>query len=84
MDVLKLPMSHEGNQYLLVIQDYLTKFLWVMLMQDEKSETVVKITFFSLFFCILGIPQTILSGRGLCFISNVMQEVSRICKVKEI
>ena len=44
MDVMgPLPMTHRGNKYILVIQEYLIKYPWAFAMPDQKSDRVAKI-----------------------------------------
>ena len=43
VDILKVPVSHQGNEYLLVVQDYFLKWPFVMPMPDQKAERIVKI-----------------------------------------
>ena len=37
VDILQVPMSMQGNQYLLVLQDYFTKWAEAISMPDQKS-----------------------------------------------
>ena len=37
VDVLKVPMSVEGNQYILVIQDYFSKWPFARAMPNQKA-----------------------------------------------
>ena len=44
MDVMgPLPMTHRGNKYVLVIQEYLSKFPWAFAMPDQKADKVANI-----------------------------------------
>ena len=43
VDVLKVPMSNKGNQYLLAAQDYYTKWPFAKPMPDQKAERIVQI-----------------------------------------
>ena len=43
VDVLKVPTSTKGNQYLLVVQDYFSKWPFAFPMRDQKAETIVQI-----------------------------------------
>ena len=38
VDILQVPMSMYGNQYLLVLQDYFTKWAEAIPMPDQKAE----------------------------------------------
>ena len=43
VDILQVPMSTQGNQYLLVLQDYFTKWVESTPMPDQKVERIVRI-----------------------------------------
>ena len=43
VDVMELPKTQAGNKYVLVFQDYLTKWPIVFPMPDQKSIRIVKI-----------------------------------------
>ena len=42
VDVLQLPLTRDGNQYALVFIDYLTKWVEVAAIPDQKAETIAK------------------------------------------
>ena len=43
MNILKVPVSINGNQYLLVAQDYFSKWLFAMAVPDQTAERIVKV-----------------------------------------
>ena len=43
VDILKVPMSSRGNQYLLVIQDYFSKLPLAIPLLDQKGERIVQV-----------------------------------------
>ena len=43
VDILKVPMSSRGNQYLLVIQDYFSKWPLAIPLLDQKGERIVQV-----------------------------------------
>ena len=55
-DVLKVQMSTKGNQYLLVAQDYFSKWPFSKLMPDQKAERIVQILKDDV-FTVVGPPQ---------------------------
>ena len=62
VDVLEVPMSPNGNRYLLVIQDYFTKWAEAIPMPDQKAsritDEVVKL------FSRMGVPEVLHSDQG--------------------
>ena len=75
MDVLEVPMNEKGNRYFLVMQDYFTKWLEAMPMQDQRAETIVEALI--LLFCRFGVPKELHSDQGRNFESTL---VSVLCK----
>ena len=68
IDVLKVPLSTNNNQYLLVLQDYFTKWADAIPMPDQ---TAARITSELIkFFCTYGPPQILHSDQGRNFESS--------------
>ena len=42
VDVLEVPISGHGNRYLLVLQDYFTKWAEALPMPDQTAERIVR------------------------------------------
>ena len=72
VDILKVPPSFRGNTYLLVLQDYFTKWLEAVPLADQKAETIVKqlVKIFSTF----GMPKYLHSDQGTNFESTILQK----------
>ena len=72
VDVLKVPLSTNNNQYLLVLQDYFTKWADAIPMPDQTAERItselVKV------FCIYGPPQVLHSDQGRNFESSIFTQ----------
>ena len=41
VDILKAPMSHRGKQYMLVVQDYFSKWPFAIPLSDQRADTTV-------------------------------------------
>ena len=76
MDFVELDVSHAGNRYALVIQDYLTKWPEVYALSNRKAETVAK--------CLLDVvlkhtvPNKIIHDRAADFLSEWLQETAEL------
>ena len=72
VDVLEVPMSSHGNRYLLVLQNYFTKWAEAVPMPDQTAERIVRalISIFSRF----GIPEILHSDQGWNFESTILKE----------
>ena len=56
MDVLKVPVSTNENQYLLVAQDYFSKWPFAKAIPDQNAERIVQILRDEM-FTLVGPPQ---------------------------
>ena len=77
VDIMELPLTEAGNKYVLVFQDYLTKWPMVYPMPDQKSERIAKIIVQELlpFF---GVPEALLSDRGTNLLSHLMLDLCEL------
>jgi len=64
------------HDYILIIQDLLTKFL-VAIPLEQITATHVGDAFIKKCLCILGPPRAILTDQGSNFVSNLMHKVTR-------
>ncbi|MCP4475829.1 MAG: transposase family protein, partial [Gammaproteobacteria bacterium] len=83
MDVLKLPLSESGNAYVLVLQDYLTKFLFAYPIPRETAQVIGK-TLVNKFFWAFGLPRELLTDRGSAFISDLFQQLEACYEIKHL
>ena len=71
IDILEVPVSTKNNRYLLVIQDYFTKWADARPLKDQTAVRIkaepVKL------FCTYGIPEIVHSDQGRNFESSVVQ-----------
>lgn len=63
-----LPLSGDGNRYLLVIEDYFTK--WTEAVTDQEATTVASALIKSV-ITKFGVPRELHSDQGSNFESNV-------------
>ena len=82
VDVLKVPTSTKGNQYLLVVQDYFSKWPFAFPMPDQKAETIVQILRDNV-FTVIGPPQKLHSDQGRNFESHIMTDLCKAFGVKK-
>ena len=83
VDVLQLPKTFDGNCYVIVFADYLTKWEEAFPTNDQKAETIAKL-FVENIVCHHGVPEELLSDRGSNFLSELIQEVCELLGVKKI
>ena len=78
-----LRKTKEGHSYILVIKDFLTKYVWLVPLRDKTMEEVA-IAFVNDFICQAGIPSMVVSDRGNEFVNKVMKHVARILNIMKI
>ena len=71
VDILEVPLSIQGNHYILVIHDYFTKWLEAIALKDQTADTITKelIVVFGRF----GMPQFLHSDQGRNFESTLLR-----------
>ena len=72
VDILEVPMSRSNNRYLLVIQDYMTKWAEAIPLPNQTAERITKelIKVFSRY----GIPDILHSDQGRNFESTILRQ----------
>lgn len=83
LDILKLPRTGRGNQFLLVIEDYFSKWIEAFPLQRTIAPSVAQ--------CVLngwvarfGCPFTILSDQGPEFESKLFKALNKMLQVKKM
>ena len=72
VDVLEVPQSTAGNHYLLVVQDYFTKWAEVFPMPDQTAKRITNIL---ISLCArMGLPRIIHSDQGRNFESAILHQ----------
>ena len=83
MDIMELPKTTKGNQYVLVFQDFLSKFPLVFPIPDQKTERIAKLLVEQVipFF---GVPEALLSDRGANMLSHLMTDICTLLGIKKL
>ena len=69
------PESNKGNPYVLTLVDYTVRYPESVPLKNINTETVVEAL---LDYNRVGIPEDVLNDLGTQFVSECMQEVSRL------
>ena len=81
IDILgELPVTEEGNKYILVIGDYFTKWTECHAMQNMEASTVANILVEQV-VSRFGIPYTIHSDQGRQFESRLFKEMCKLLQI---
>ena len=81
VDILELPVSSSNNRYLLVIQDYFTKWAEAIPMKDQTASRITNeiVKVCSLF----GIPKILHSDQGRNFESTILRQTLQVFGIKK-
>jgi len=81
MDVMgSLPVTISDNNYILTIQDLLTKYSVAIPLRQVTAIDIAN-AFISDFICIYGAPRAILTDQGTNFLNSLMRAVARKFKI---
>ena len=81
VDVLQVPISTNNNKYLLVLQDYFTKWADTVPLPDQTASRIV--TVLIRFFCTYGPPLILHSDQGCNFESTIFTQVLQAFGVRK-
>ncbi|KAK7877977.1 hypothetical protein WMY93_031357, partial [Mugilogobius chulae] len=74
MDILELPVTSKGNRYVLVVEDYFSKFVNLYAMPNQTAQTVAQCLFDD-YVIVHGVPETVHSDQGRQFEADVVQKL---------
>ena len=78
MDIIgPLPLSTNGNRYILVFMDYFTKWPEAFALKDQTAATIAKVFVEDIIFR-YGAPKRLLTDKGLNFTSKLVQAVNEV------
>ena len=80
VDILKVPMSHQGNQYILAAQDYFSKWPFAQAMPVQKADRIVRILLDQV-FTLVEPPERLHSDQGRNFESQILGDFCKAFKV---
>ena len=77
-----LPLSSQGNRYILTVIDYATRYPEAKALKgistEEVAEALLEI------FSRVGFPREMLSDRGTQFMAELMREVTRLVSIRQL
>ena len=83
VDVMELPVTARGNRYVVVFQDFLSKFPLVFAVPNQKSLRLTRLLVEEV-VPLVGVPEALLSDRGRNLLSHLMLEVCSLLGVKKL
>ena len=83
VDIMELPKTSRGNNYVVVFQDFLSKFPLVFPVPDQKTERLARLLVEQV-VPLFGVPEALLSDRGANLLSHLMTSVCQLLGVKKL
>jgi len=83
MDLLELPTSDQGNNYLLVMAEYYTRWVEAVPIKTKDAVAVAGVICREI-FCRYGAPTSILTDQGSEFVSNLLTALCTSYRVKKL
>lgn len=84
LDILgPLPTTKKNNNYILTIQDDLTKLFIAKAIPDATAETTCR-AFLESAICVYGVPKELVTDRNTNFISKLFQTLCKLLHVSQI
>ena len=83
VDILEMPLTAQGNRYIVVFIDYLTKWAEACAIPDQTSETIARLLVDNV-VCRHGVPEELLSDRGPNLLSSLIHDVCDLLGMHKI
>ena len=83
LDVMELPRTDQGNRYVIVFQDFMTKWPLVFPASDQKAIRLARLIAEEL-LPQFGVPDAILSDRGANLLAHMMDDVCKLLGVTKL
>lgn len=81
-DIVELPITSRGNRYVLVVQDYFSKYVNLYAIPDQHSTTLSKCLFKN-FICDYGIPEMLHTDQGRQFESDLVKHLCELMGIQK-
>ena len=78
-----LPLTKGKHRYIMVIKDYLTKYVWLIPLKTKTAMEVAE-AFVGEFICQAGVPGRLVSDRGNEFVNQLLDNISKVMKINRI
>lgn len=82
IDILELPLTSQGNRYILVVEDYFTKFAALYALPNQTAHVVAR-SLFEDYVLVHGVPEILHSDQGRQFEAEVIQSLCQWLGIKK-
>jgi IS30 family transposase len=79
----ELPLTEDGNKCIMVVKDFMSKYVWMFAIPDKSAETAADILV-SEICTVFGSPKCLLTDNGTEFKNKLNNRLSKLYKVDKI
>jgi hypothetical protein len=72
-----------GNRYIMVVKDFMSKYVWIFAIPNKEAETVADILV-SEIYSVFGAPQCLVTDNGTEFKNRLNNRLSKLYRVNKI
>ena len=83
VDIMELPVTAQGNRYVIVFQDLFTKWPLVFPTPDQKTERIARLLVEEIILS-FGVPEALLSDRGTNLLSFLMKDICKMLGIEKL
>ena len=80
---MELPITERGNKYVIVFQDFMTKWPMVFPAPDQKATRIAHLLAEEI-VPLFGVPDALLSDRGTNLLSHLMRDVCQLLSIDKL
>ena len=81
-DILELPVTSRGKRYVLVVEDYFTKFVNLYALPNQTAQSVAQCLFGD-YVLVHGVPEVVHSDQGRQFEAEIVQRLCQLLGIKK-
>ncbi len=82
IDIIRLlPITREGNRYIVITMDYFTRWSKVRAIKAANAETVATFIYEEI-ICQFESPRVLQSDRGIHFVNKVIQKLTKRFRIR--
>ena len=83
VDVMELPQTAKGNRYVVVFQDFFTKWMFLFPTPDQKAVRIAHLLIKEV-VPLFGVPDALLSDHGANLLSHIMRDVCQLLGITKL
>jgi len=79
----ELPTTPDGNRYIMVVKDFMSKYVWIFAIPNKEAETIADILV-SEIYTVFGAPKCLVTDNGTEFRNRLNNRLSKLYRINKI